>query len=81
MKSAIVWNEFEELKYAVVDGDWTEFQDIYINGVDDNQELQDKLSSKVYNQDGKTIIDFCTIYDFANAIRLGAVVVECGFIP
>ena len=82
MKTAVIWNEFEVIKYLVMDGDLTRFQDIYINSVDDNEELQNDLSAIVYNQKTWEFEpEEVEIGVFAAAIRDGALVVECGFIP
>lgn len=81
-RSAVVWNECEGgLKYFVAEGNWQKFQGVYINSCDDNEELQQELNDKVYEEDGDYEIKFCSLDEFANAIRHGAFVVECGFLP
>lgn len=81
MKSAIIWNEIETLRYAVVEGDWREFEGVYINACDSDQDVVDRLSALVYDETYKEALNFCTIDVFAEAIRNGAVAVECGFLP
>lgn len=80
MKTAVIWNEFDTIKYLVVDGDWSRFEGVFINSVD-NEELQNELSALVYDSDYQFAIPEVTKQEFANAIRDGAEIVECGFIP
>jgi hypothetical protein len=80
MKTAVIWNELEQLRYVVIDGDWNRFQGVYINSVEE-QDLQDELVKLVYDGSGKELLPFVTIDVFAEAIREGAAVVECGFLP
>ena len=81
MKSAIIWNEIETLRYAVVEGDWREFEGVYINACDSDQDKVDRLLALVYDETYRQTLNFCTIDVFAEAIRNGAVAVECGFLP
>jgi hypothetical protein len=80
MQSAVIWNEIDQLRYAVVKGDWSRFQGVYINDSLANRELVDELTALVYSPEGQTLIKFCHIDIFAAAIREGACVVECGCI-
>jgi len=81
MQSAVIWNEIERLRFAVVEGDWSPFQGVYINDSSADNKVLDQLSSLVYGEEGQEIIEFCEIEEFAKAIKLGAVAVECGFLP
>ena len=83
MKTAIIWNEIESLKYAVIDGDLRKYHGIYGNmvepeGFQPKGEFED-LSFQM--SDDFEEIEFCTLDVFAEAIREGAYVIECGFIP
>ncbi|WP_417744735.1 hypothetical protein [Rosistilla oblonga] len=78
-KSALIWNDIDELLYAVVDGDWSRFQTVYINGTD-SIDLRKELERRVCGEEGEYLIKFCGIYEFTKAIRDGAVAVECGFL-
>jgi hypothetical protein len=80
MKTAVIWNEIEELKYAVIDGDLSKYHDLYINSIvdQDKEELLDELIELQGNWDDSI---FCSIEQFRQAIVDGAKLVECGFIP
>lgn len=88
-KTALIWNTFEEVRLSVVNGDWSELNGVYINlyneGTEEDirqtEEKQDKLSSLVYDEEYQEKIEFCGTEEFAQAVRDGAVVVICGFIP
>lgn len=80
MKTALIYNDTEELLYAVVDGDWSEFQGVYINDSLQDPEVCDELNARLFYDDGKPRIKFCHIDEFAQAIREGATVVEVGFL-
>ena len=83
MKTAIIWNEIDSLKYAVIDGDFRKYQGIYVNMIEPDdfhtkgkfEELGELMSADF---DG---MEFCSIGAFAQAIRDGAYVIECGFLP
>ena len=80
MKSALIYNDTEELRYSVVDGDWSEFQGVYINDTTQDSDACDKLNAMLFDPDGTVRIEFCHIDEFAQAIRQGAVAVEVGFL-
>ncbi len=86
IKTAVIFNIFERVEFFVVEGDWTRFQDVYINSVNDcnieNYEgLQAELQQLVYNYEGVYKIHPVENIVFAQAIRDGALIVECGFMP
>lgn len=87
MKTAVIFNEVETLRYAVVDDDWTRFHDVYINAIDTDSKLATDLSELVWYSGGDDIdpggerLQFCELSEFAQSIRDGAFVVECGFLP
>lgn len=83
MKTAIIWNEIDSLKYAVIDGDFRRYQGIYINMIEpDDFQPKGKFEELGLQMDEDfQYIKFCSIEDFAQAIRDGAYVIECGFLP
>jgi len=82
MKTAIIFNEMEEIKYYVLDGDFTKFHGIYINSMDADEELVDKLASTFYDdKTGEELKEPIALSEFVAAIRDGAEVIEIGFIP
>ncbi len=80
LKTAVIWNDFESIKYLLVKGDWSRFEGVFINSVD-NEELQKELSDMVYDSEYQFVIPNVSKQEFAEEIRQGAEIVECGFIP
>jgi hypothetical protein len=88
MKTAVIYNTIEKIWYGVEEGDWTKFQDVYINQVSETgqqEELQKELNDLLYggegDNEGKLQLNTVDLKEFAEAIRAGALVVECGFLP
>lgn len=85
MTCAVIWNDIESIRYFVTEEDFTPYQGVYINSATDpgGQVLQGSLSLAVYSSDegGEHRVKFCSLEEFEEAIRAGAKVVECGFIP
>ena len=86
MKTVVIWNEIESLRYSVVGGDWTRFEGVYINTTSSDQKLQklqEELADLVYDPDsGDVLINFVGL----NSVRIALLdpkvkLVECGFIP
>lgn len=81
-KTAVIWNEFSDgIKLLLVEGDWSRFQGVYINAADSSDELQQELSSRLYDEEMVFAIPEVNRKEFAEEIRLGAEIVECGFLP
>ena len=83
MRSAVIWNEFSEgLRFFVIDTDMTKYQDVFINSCEENEVLQQALSSIMYHEDtGESRVQFCDLTTFQHAVRGGATIVHCGFLP
>lgn len=81
MKTAIIWNEIDKIRYTVIDGDYRKFNGMYINAIDNDLHMEEELSDLLYTKDGELLRDFITIESFADAIRDGAFLIECGFFP
>jgi len=81
MKTALIWNEIESLRYAIVEGDMSRFHDVYINSMKSDEMLQDELCKTIYDDDGLLKIKFCTLRELQDAVVDGAVLVEAGFLP
>jgi len=77
MKTAVIWIE-DGPQYFVANGDWTRFNDIII-GEDTGEALEDELNELIFDANGDYKIKFITLEEFAQAIRDGAQVIECGF--
>lgn len=83
MKTAVIWNEIEQIKYFVVDGDFRKYQGVYVNMIEPEGFLPKGKFEDIADQ---MIIDFednefRSIEEFSKAIRDGAYVIECGFFP
>lgn len=68
MKTLMLFQEIppNELspKFLLVDGDYSRFNGIYINGATNNaktQALQDELTKFIYGEDGKQITNFTRV--------------------
>jgi hypothetical protein len=77
MKTAVIWVE-DGPQYAVIEDDWARFNGV-VMGEDLDGNLEFDLSNLVFDKDGDYLIDFITLEEFAQAIRDGAQVIECGF--
>ena len=82
MKTAIIWNEMGEIRYAVLDGDYRRLHSIYINDSHYyNQHDENDLYQLFIDKNGEEKDNFVHISTFADAIRDGAFLIECGFVP
>lgn len=81
MKTAIIWNEIEQIKYTVLDGDYRKYHMVYINSTDSDEQLINELDSIFFTETGVCKVNFISIDQFADSIRNGAFLIECGFIP
>lgn len=81
MKTAIIFNDFEKLRYFIVDGDRKHLDGIYINVDTAKPRLEEELIQLVYGTDGEFILDDVPLVVFADAIRGGAFLIEAGFVP
>lgn len=80
MRTAIIYNNGPySIRYALVEGDWSRFQGVYINQ-GKNVALEDDLCSNIYNDCGESEIKFIKLYEFIQCIRYGVVVIQCGII-
>jgi hypothetical protein len=83
MVTAIIWNEIEQLNYAISDKDLRKYHGIYVGAV----EPDDFEPSGSYDDMAKELsieaenFKFVTIAEFADAIKQGAFVIECGSVP
>lgn len=83
-KTAVIWDtvSLEKIRFFIVDGDISELDDVYINdAADENDHRQDRLSDLVYDDNGNTLVEFISKEEFESAVRNGAKVIVCGFLP
>lgn len=78
MKTAIIWNGYDEIRYAIVDGDWSTFQGIYIGSQFSSREID--LSELMFADNGRVKIPFVPLDEFVRYVREGATVIECGVV-
>lgn len=82
IKTVVIWDNMEGfLKFFVIEGrDISHLNGKYVNCVGVTDEESDEVSNLMYNKKGKRIID--TVKDFpVDAVREGAGVIICGFMP
>ena len=79
-RTALIWNEIEELKYAIVDGDLRKYSGVYINNAE-QENLGNELSELIFDSKGEYKIEFSELPEIQDAVIHGAYLVECGFIP
>lgn len=89
MKTIIIWNDYENINFFVLDGNFLHFDNIYIKSYTIDAEelkLQDELTSIVYDDEGQCIVDMLTSFphEMFNNLSPGeepARVIVSGFIP
>ena len=90
MKTVVIWNEFGEashglgVRFFILDGDFPQYNGIYINSVNSDQKIQDELHDLVYDVEGNTKVemfnDFPSVqldYKFPRTW----IVIQAGFLP
>lgn len=80
MKTVLIYDQFgqEPIKFAVLDGDYSRFNGAYVNSCDGNG---DELGDLLYPDDtGVCAVEFVDAFP-VDAVKEGAIVVVCGFLP
>lgn len=78
MKTAIIYNQFEEgISYHVISGDFSHLHKIYVNGGEEEKENQ--LLEIIQDPEGYATKGKVSLKQFAKAISAGAKLIECGF--
>jgi hypothetical protein len=77
--TVIVWDMMgeEPIRFAVVDGNYSDLNGIYING-EGSESQMDKLSDLQATQEFKETLSERFPYD---AVKEGAKVIVCGWVP
>lgn len=81
MKTVMIYDQIgqDAIKFAVLEGDYNHLDKVYINS-DDEESALVELSDLIYADDGSEKITFT--YEFPiKAVKDGAVVIVCGFLP
>jgi hypothetical protein len=81
MKTVFIWDEMVgEIKFFVVDGDYRHLNNIYINGSDDDEKLDQLNEILAYDDAGKPKVTMLTEFP-AQDVKDGAFVIVAGFLP
>lgn len=81
MKTVFIWDEMQgEMKFFVVEGDYRHLNNIYINGSDDDN-LVDQLNEVIdYDAEGNPKVIMLTEFPVQD-VKDGAFVIVAGFLP
>lgn len=85
MKTVLIYDSCgtDPLRFAVVEGDWSKYQGLYINTWTKDKKLQkllEELYTKTWTEDGQCLLDLTEEFP-VDAVRSGANVVTIGFLP
>ena len=81
MKTVVIWDEMQgEIKFFVVDQDLQHLDGTYINGSDDDKKLDQLNEVLGYDDNGKPKVTLLTAFPM-DAVKEGAAVIVCGFLP
>ena len=82
MKTVLIYDQCGEapVSFLVLEGDYTHYDKVFINSTESDEKLQDKLSRLMYDKDGQLRHKMRSKFPHA-AVRAGAKVIVCGFIP
>jgi hypothetical protein len=82
MKTVIIYDQCgqEDISFAVVDRDVTHLAGIYVNNCNQDAALCDELCDMFYDDQGRCIIPLSSEFP-VDAVKAGAPVITCGFLP
>lgn len=81
MQTVVIWDSCEaDVKFFVVDRDVSRFNHKYVNHVDLSDEESEEISLLVYDEEGQQKIPFLAEFPI-EAVKNGAQVIVCGFLP
>lgn len=79
MKTAIIFNEVpENVSYLIIDGDYSRFNNVYINSENSTDEAQDDMYSVLFPE--HKLVTGVSLEEFRLAIVDGAFLIEAGFL-
>ena len=83
MRTVLIFDQCgaEALEFYVLDGDYRHLAGVYVNSCEGNQKKQDELSDLLYDPDTGEKRKKARHKFPVKAVRAGASVVVCGFIP
>jgi hypothetical protein len=82
VKTVLIWDQcgYEELQFAVIDRDVTHLNGVYINHADQDEALCDELNTLFYDTNGRCVVPLSKEFP-VDAVKQGAPVIVCGFLP
>lgn len=83
MKTIIIWDEGNcELKFFLLDGDHSKFNEIYINAAGVDIELESELTALIFTEEGSLLIEPLPSFpDLKLLDPFTTKVIVAGFIP
>jgi hypothetical protein len=81
-KTVVIWDQIgqDDIKFAILDGDYSELDGVYINNSMQDPEDTDRLGSLIYDDNGKEIATFVAKFP-VDLVKEGAIVIVAGFLP
>jgi hypothetical protein len=81
-KTVVIWDQIgcDDIKFAILDGDYSELDGIYINNSMQEPEDVERLSNLIYDDNGNEIATFVEKFP-VDLVKAGAVVIVAGFLP
>jgi hypothetical protein len=81
-KTIVIWDQIgqDDIKFAILDGDYSELDGIYINNSLQEPEDVNRLSDLIYDDNGREIATFVDKFP-VDLVKEGAVVIVAGFLP
>lgn len=82
MRTVVIWDNYgaEPIRFFTVDRDLKHLNNKYVNSTDCDMKDWDEISSLVYDEEGKKVIDLLEEFP-VDEVKNGAQVIVCGFIP
>lgn len=84
MKTVIIYDQCgqDEIKFYVLDGDYTHLDGIYINNASQSEALQDELTNLFYDPDtGQELLTPENSFPYSAISRDHAMIIVAGFLP
>jgi hypothetical protein len=82
IKTIVIWDQIgqDDIKFAILDGDYSELDGVYINNSLQEPDDVNRLSDLIYDDSGREIAAFVDKFP-VELVKEGAVVIVAGFLP
>ncbi len=82
MKTVLIFDQCGEapIEFYVLKGDYSRLADVYVNSTEADEALADELNDLFYDAEGKKLLKPKKRFP-VNAVKNGALVITCGFLP